>query len=159
MIADWQLPWFFGTGASTAMGDSGLRSASLDSTGGDPCPTSDSAEEAMFHRIGIGARMEEIEIRLSQCRDHYEVLRLHYGFPPVAHGITLAVIETDEYRALVRQREAKGLPPASPRDLVCRLPLAKQSVFAEAARKLVDAARTAYDATYCGKLTRVPRGY
>ncbi len=88
MRADFDLPWYFGTGPSTAQGDSGLR-CSLGSAGTGGTPSLSALEDAMIRRVGTGTRLGDIADRLATLsRFHQLVLRLHYGTGPLAFGVS-----------------------------------------------------------------------
>lgn len=92
MRADFDLPWFFGTGPSTAQGDSGLR-CSLGSAGTGVTPSVSALEDMMIRRVSTGTRIGDITDRLeSLSRFHQLVLRLHYGTGPLAFGVSGAAV-------------------------------------------------------------------
>jgi hypothetical protein len=109
MRADRDLPWFYGTGPSTAAGDSGLRSslggqlAALEAgIVGEHAVNTSRLEDDMIRRTSTGALMSEIRERLSQLpRDIVLVLELHYSTRPIAYGISGCAVLCDAAAALV----------------------------------------------------------
>lgn len=94
--ADADLPWYFGSGPQSAMGECGLRSplgAQLElMQSGQLCDgrTVDASalEEAMHRRIGTGDRISRIQAALRGLSSHdVAVLRLHYGGGSLPYGV------------------------------------------------------------------------
>lgn len=99
MLADSHLPWYFGTGPSTAQGDSGLRSSlggqlEVLRSGAVPTPSINTSriEEDMINRLSTGHLLAEVSARLRIVGDQHErVLRLHYSQPSPCYGLSASV--------------------------------------------------------------------
>jgi hypothetical protein len=98
-IAAAELPWYFGLGAQTAMGDCGLKStlggqldAIRDGTNDKRTVDASRAEDEMIGRLGVAKRMAIIRARLGQLSDEQRlVLRLHFGERPI-HSLSGAAV-------------------------------------------------------------------
>lgn len=98
--ADLELPWYFGTGPSTAAGDSGLRSplgGQLEAIASGTLAeyTIDAArtEDEMIRRIQTGGNVGDVRARLAELSHlDQQVLRLHYGTPALACNVTGAAV-------------------------------------------------------------------
>jgi len=95
--ADVDLPWYFGSGPSTAAGDAGLKSplgGQLDALrAGIPrdrtAVDSSRSEDEAIGRLGMGERYRVIEERLGQLqRIDVDILRAHYVDKPLPHMIS-----------------------------------------------------------------------
>ena len=82
-----ELPWYFGTGPQTAMGDCGLRStlgpqldAIRDGTNEQRAVNSSRSEDEMIGRLGVAKRILIIGRKLAAVSDeHRAVLHAHFG--------------------------------------------------------------------------------
>jgi hypothetical protein len=109
MLADVDLPWFFGTGPSTAQGDTGLRSSlggqlSALQSGITQQPTVDSsrAEDGMIRQLGAAHHLGQVTARLRQLSERQVlVLRLHYGTPSIVAGLSGCAVLCPEAADLV----------------------------------------------------------
>lgn len=95
--ADVDLPWFFGSGPSTAAGDAGLKSplgAQLDALRAGvqhdrTVVDSSRSEDEAIGRLGMGERYRVIEERLGQLeRIDVDILRAHYVDKPLPYMIS-----------------------------------------------------------------------
>lgn len=94
------LPWYWGTGSSTAQGDTGLRSSlggQLDALRAgvvsEHAVDSSQAEGDMIRRLSAAHRAEEIHRRLRTLPGEVAlVLRLHYGTRSLAAGVSGAAL-------------------------------------------------------------------
>jgi hypothetical protein len=95
--ADVDLPWYFGSGPSTAAGDAGLKSplgGQLDALrAGIPrdrtAVDSSRSEDEAIGRLGMGERYRVIEERLGQLqRIDVDILRAHYVDKPMPFMIS-----------------------------------------------------------------------
>ena len=109
VAADADLPWYWGTGAATAVGDSGLRSSlgyQLDSmrAGVEINRTVDSSrsEGDMLSRLGAAERMRAVRGRLQAMDDRtLAVLWCHYGTRPLAFGLSGAAVLSPTAQAMI----------------------------------------------------------
>lgn len=101
MRADADLPWYWGTGASTAAGDAGLRSPlggqlEVLKAGiiGPRQVDASHAEESTIDRVGMGKRMRRIEacLRAMESPRLVEVLRRHYSGRSLPFGLSPAAV-------------------------------------------------------------------
>lgn len=130
MRADADLPWYWGTGASTADGDAGLRSVlggqlAILAAGiiGPRQVDASQAEDAMLDRIGLGQRVRRIEARLRLLRPlHVVALHLHYSGRTLPYGVDAAAALLPRCVAMV---DVRG---AHPQDLRGALHAATEAV-------------------------------
>lgn len=166
MRADVDLPWFYGTGSSTAAGDAGLRS----SLGGQVArlaasQLSDAAraaardydgwqkrsgeghgvdasqiEDDAIKRLGTGHHLAEVSARLAAVADeHRDALALHYGHRSLVFGVSAAALLTE-----LGRRHGMALADVLRDAVKARKPAVLVELETETG-KLVEAAKLAYE--------------
>lgn len=106
------LPWFFGTGPSTAAGDCGLRSslggqlaALAEGITRQPTVDASRAEDEMHERMGPGRLIGIIEDRLfTLTPEQVRVLRYHYGERAIDDRVSAAALLCPSAASLVSPR-------------------------------------------------------
>lgn len=156
MLADVDLPWFFGTGPSTAQGDTGLRSSlggqlSALQSGITQQPTVDAgrAEDGMIRQLGAAHHLGQVTARLRQLSDYQVlVLRLHYGTPAIVAGLSGCAVLCPEAADLVGTASVsrESIATAGRAALKARDTLAWVALELAASRMWVAAARAYSDA-------------
>jgi hypothetical protein len=112
-VANFDLPWYFGSGPENYEGDCGLRSnlggqlalLAIREAGSTlpraPTVDASSFEDAMIDRLGAAHRARQIEERLTQLSPlHNRVLAIHYGGGSLP-GVDLVAVLAPSARRLV----------------------------------------------------------